>query len=276
MAILSKDSIEKFIVPHLSVAKRGKKLTNSELILVVLAILYRLKTGCQWKELPMREFWPDTNYSWKTVFHHFNRWSKNGSLRNAWIEILRTHKHLLDMSSAQLDGTLSRAHRGGEAVGFQGRRQDQCTNFLAISDSTGVIIALSAPISGEHHDLFEIEQHFNELLEMIEAAEIAKEGLFLNADAGFDSINLREICESHEIIPNFALNPRSGAITERDEYFDELLYQDRKVIERAFSWQDSLKALLIRFETTARNWFAFNLLGLLVGFIRSKRLQAKC
>lgn len=276
MAILNKDSIEKFIIPHLSVAKRGKKLTNSELMSVVLAILHRLKTGCQWEELPMQEFWPNTSYSYKSVFYHFNRWSKNGSLRNAWIELLRTHKHLLDLSSVQLDGTLSRAHRGGEAVGFQGRRQDQCTNFLAISDSKGVLIALSNPISGEHHDLFEIEQHFKELLEMIEAAEIAKEGLFLNADAGFDSIELREICESHEITPNFALNPRNGAVTERDEYFDEELYQDRKVIERAFAWQDSLKALLIRFETTAQNWFAFNLLGLLVGFIRSKRLQIKC
>jgi transposase len=276
MAILSKDSIEKYIIPHLSVAKRGKPLNNIELMAVMLAILYRLKTGCQWKELPMREFWPDKPYSYKSVFYHFNRWSKNGSFRNAWIDLLRTRKQLLDLSSVQLDGSLTRAHRGGEAVGFQGRRQDQCTNFLAIADSKGVIIALSAPISGEHHDLFEIEQHFKELLEMIEAAEIATEGLFLNADAGFDSANLREVCQSHEIIPNFALNPRNGAITERDEYFDSLLYEDRKVIEPAFSWLDSLKALLIRFETTARNWFAFNLLGILVAFIRSKGLHAKC
>ena len=45
---------------------------------IVEAILYRLKTGCQWQELPMRQFFK-VLYSWNSVYQHFTRWSRNGS-----------------------------------------------------------------------------------------------------------------------------------------------------------------------------------------------------
>ena len=44
---------------------------------MVLAIFYRLKTGCQWRQLPMKEFFDDTAFSWNSVYYHFNRWSKD-------------------------------------------------------------------------------------------------------------------------------------------------------------------------------------------------------
>ncbi|WP_423791210.1 transposase, partial [Millionella massiliensis] len=45
--MLDKDTIKNEILPHLSKAKRGY-VTQSCLIEVVNAILYKLKTGCQW------------------------------------------------------------------------------------------------------------------------------------------------------------------------------------------------------------------------------------
>ena len=41
---------------------------------IVNAILYRLKTGCQWRNLP-HDLPP-----WKTVYYHFRRWEKRGVL----------------------------------------------------------------------------------------------------------------------------------------------------------------------------------------------------
>ncbi len=55
MGILNKSTIEKWILPHLTTGKRGFE-TTVPLVEVVRAILYRLKTGCQWRELPTKQF----------------------------------------------------------------------------------------------------------------------------------------------------------------------------------------------------------------------------
>jgi putative transposase len=50
---------------------RGRKATHSKRS-IVNAILYLVKTGCQWRMLPS-DFPP-----WKTVYGHFSEWSKRG------------------------------------------------------------------------------------------------------------------------------------------------------------------------------------------------------
>ncbi|MBO5026223.1 MAG: transposase, partial [Bacteroidaceae bacterium] len=50
-AVLDKDTIKNRIMPHLSVAKRGYT-SRFDLVEVVNAILYKLKSGCQWRLLP--------------------------------------------------------------------------------------------------------------------------------------------------------------------------------------------------------------------------------
>jgi hypothetical protein len=63
-----------------------------------------LKTSCQWRELPMGEYF-DEPYTHKSVFHHFNKWSKEECWQDAWQHMVSEHKELLDLSNAQLDGT---------------------------------------------------------------------------------------------------------------------------------------------------------------------------
>ena len=52
-AVLDKDTIKTEIMPYLSIAKRGYN-SKFDLIEVVNAILYKLKSGCQWRLLPDR------------------------------------------------------------------------------------------------------------------------------------------------------------------------------------------------------------------------------
>ena len=63
MEVLSKSMIEKWIVPHLSVGKRGAK-SQVALSDVVSAILHRLKTGEQWRWLPLKAFFAPGAISW--------------------------------------------------------------------------------------------------------------------------------------------------------------------------------------------------------------------
>ena len=69
---------------------------------------------------------------------------------------------------------------------------------------------MSEPISGNHHDLYDIEIHFEEITSTLEQADIPIDGLFLNADAGFDSQGFRVECDRKEIIANVDFNKRRG------------------------------------------------------------------
>ena len=83
MGILSKNTIDTWIIPHLTVGSRGFDPTVP-VHEIVEAILHRLKTGCQWRELPTKQFFSDTILNWNTVFHHFNKWSKAGCWTKIW------------------------------------------------------------------------------------------------------------------------------------------------------------------------------------------------
>ena len=64
---------------------------------------------------------------------------------------------------------------------------------------------MRSPKAGNHNDLYEIEEVLKEILALLEEAGIEHKGLFLNADAGFDSKSLREFLESKEIITNIKM-----------------------------------------------------------------------
>lgn len=101
-------------------------------------------------------------------------------------------------------------------------------------------------------------------------------GLFLNADAGFDSQELRNIGKQKEIEANIAVTPRNGACqSEQYQYFDEELYKCRTVIEHANAWMDSFKALLVRFEKKTTTWLALLLVAFSVRFLRKIKLKTK-
>ncbi|UCA61779.1 hypothetical protein KB553_09670 [Chryseobacterium rhizoplanae] len=89
------------------------------------------------------------------------------------------------------------------------------------------------PRSGNHHDLYEIEDVMDEIIDILSEAEISHKGLFLNADSGFDSENLRQKLEMEEIMGNIKANPRNGKTVDHDHYFDEKLYESRFKIEQA-------------------------------------------
>jgi hypothetical protein len=85
MNVLSEDIIKNTILPHLRTTKKETKGPTGKLISSVQIILYRLKAGYQVAHAPISSFVnQDYSYSWKSVFHHFNKWSKQGAWLEAW------------------------------------------------------------------------------------------------------------------------------------------------------------------------------------------------
>jgi len=110
------------------------------------------------------------------------------------------------------------------------------------------MIAMGSPKAGNHNDLYEIEEVLKEILALLEEAGIEHKGLFLNADAGFDSKSLRDFLESKEIIANIKPNPRNG--------------------EQPDGWLDGYKGLIMRYEYLDVTWIGMLLLGLISKFLK--------
>jgi hypothetical protein len=102
---------------------------------------------------------------------------------------LKKYKYSFDLSVVNLDGSHSSCIRGGEEVGYQGRKKRKIINALYLTDKQGLVLAISTPVADNHNDLFNIENTFEELTAMLKDATISVDGLFINADAGrFDAL----------------------------------------------------------------------------------------
>ena len=260
--VLDKYTIEMEIVPLIPKTKRGFPPTVP-LVELVNAILYKLKTGVQWHQLPVKALFEQNPLTWNAVYYHYRKWCLLDVLKDCWIHFLKSHKQDLDLSSVDLDGSHTPAIRGGVDVEYQGRKKRKTTNALYLTDRQGLPLAMSEPVAGNHNDLYDIEVQFEVVTATLEQADITVEGLFLNADAGFDSKDFRASCSKKDIIANICFNKRNGNL-DRDEYFDQELYSERYAVERTNAWMDSYRSLLNRFDTTIESWKGFNYLAFIV------------
>lgn len=213
----------------------------------------------------MKQFFR-TKYSWNSVYFHFQKWCKDGSWQKIWQILLIKYKSLLDLSTIQLDGTHTPGKRGGEAVEYQGRKKCKTSNMLVLVDNNGTPIAYSEPIAGNHNDNFELVSNFENMISPLRDCNIRLDGLFLNADAGFDTTEFRACCHKNEIIDNIKHNKRNGK--NDASLLDDELYKRRYVVERTNAWLDGFKGILLRFETKKLHWKCLNIITFCIILLR--------
>jgi transposase len=115
---LSEPEFETFILPHLSMPKRGPKCKLGYYRVFNL-ILWLLYTGMQWKCLPVPtdpDGKPAIHYT--TVYKVFAKWADDGSL---WQAFVASVQHLaeakqLDLRILHGDGTNTVAKKGAMAL----------------------------------------------------------------------------------------------------------------------------------------------------------------
>src|SRR5919108_1001062 len=111
---LSEPEFEAFLLPHLSMPKRGPKCTLGYYRVFNL-ILWVLYTGMQWKSLPIPQAAqgkPAIHYT--TIYKVFAKWADDGSLWQAFVASVRhlaAEKHL-DTRILHGDGTNTVAKKG--------------------------------------------------------------------------------------------------------------------------------------------------------------------
>lgn len=95
---------------------------------LVAGMLWILRTGAPWRDLPEEEFGP-----WETVYYHFNLWSSDGTLDRILTSLKEAMAEAgeLDHELWNIDGTIVRAHRCAAGGGKKTIRKSHRTTLLA-------------------------------------------------------------------------------------------------------------------------------------------------
>lgn len=101
-------------------AKTGRPPTDRRQ--VVDAILWIMRTGAPWRDLPEDDFGP-----WETIYGLFNGWNADGTLDKI---LQRLQANMIDAGELDdqlwcIDGTIVRAHRCAGGGGKKGIRRNR-------------------------------------------------------------------------------------------------------------------------------------------------------
>ena len=137
---LSEPEFTAFLLPHLSMPKRGPKckLGYYRVFNLILWVLY---TGMQWKCLPIPidpTGKPAIHYT--TVYKVFAKWADDGSLWQAFVASVRhlAEAKQLDLSVLHGDGTNTVAKKGGMGLGTRAINTRKATKSSPLLTTMGM------------------------------------------------------------------------------------------------------------------------------------------
>ncbi|MCT4646713.1 MAG: transposase [Carboxylicivirga sp.] len=171
---------------------------------MVKAIIYRLKTGCQWREILIKQFFR-VKCSWISIYAHYRKWCKDGGWEKLWQALLKEYKSSLDIASVELNGTHTPAKRGGEAVAYQGRKSARQVICL-FSPILRVYQLLVVSQYLETIMMLLILQNFDSMITSLKDSNISISGLLLNTYAGSNTVPFRNCLFKHDIFDNIDNN----------------------------------------------------------------------
>ena len=245
------------IQPRIPVYPGGRPRTT-DLRGVVDAVLYVLRTGCQWRYLP-QDFPPKS-----TVWRYFDEWRHNGTL-DALHDALRTkvraaEKPYAPRTTASVDSQSVDTTSGGEHRGRDNAKNVDGRKRHIVVDSMGLLLAVL--VTGADVD---------------DAA--AAEDLFARLDGQPMSKVTRMFADSkyhnHDLSAWVQDNARWDVVVVRRPAGATgwVLLPIRWTVERTFAWLGKCRRLSTDRERTVRSSEAFIKLGMI--HLMLNRLEPK-
>jgi transposase len=208
---------------------------------VVRALLYLLRTGCPWRDVPC------TTIRWRTVYGYFARWRDTG----LWAQVFRRlakracgRLHFIDASYVRVHQSAANV-RGGQALAAMGKsRGGLTTKIHALCDGRGraVHLLLSA---GNIADITMAP----DLVAPLRASRVTT----LVADKGYDSDKLRALLVEDDIFPCLALN----ATRREKRPFHRGFYRHRHHVENFFCTIKRQRRVATRYDKLASSFLSF-------------------
>ena len=202
----------------------------------VEGILYRMRTGCPWRDLP-------SFFSlWGSIYQQFNRWS----LKNKLMKIFKSLAYDPDFEWEFIDGTIVKAHQHSTGAASE---HDEAIGKSVAGNTTKIHMASDAhglPIDfiitgGEVHDC----KVAPEFIAQLPVAE------YTIADKGYDKEELREMIKQRSSIPAI---PRKCNSTIGNADMDWGLYKYRHLVENIFARIKHFRAIATRYDKLKRNY----------------------
>ena len=244
------DDLWSLIAPLLGPEKppgsRGRPPTPYRLVFD--AIVYVLRTGCQWQALPRHEYAPPS-----TVHGVYRKWVKAGLFQKAWRRLLAHYDERLgiDWKWQALDGAITKAPLGGEATGpspvDRGKRG---TKRSLLTDRRGAPLSVVVTAANTHDKTVALQT-----LDQLMAERPGKRVYRLHhlcLDKGYDYVDVVAGVRAREYI----LHMRQRGQDDRPKKGAKKHPARRWVVERTHSWMNRFRRLLIRWEKKVENYEA--------------------
>ena len=229
-------------LPELTRRKDGRGRPWRENRAVFNGILWILRTGAPWADLPNR--YP----SYQTCHRRFQQWVRSGVLQSV-LEVLAQALHdegHLDLQEAFIDGSFAPAKQGGARVGKTKRGKG--SKIMAIADRQGLPVAVHVE-SATPHEVTLVhatlaERFVRQLPERL-IGDNAYESDRLDAELARRGVEL--------------IAPHRKTRRHRTQDGRPLRrYRRRWKVERLFAWLQNFRRLVVRYER-----FPENFLGML-------------
>lgn len=199
-------------------------------------IMYRMRTGIQWRDLP-----PEFG-RWNTVFRRFNLWSKKGLLQLLFQALARDN----DPEWLFIDGSIVKAHQDSSGAA------SPCDESIGKSrggNSTKIHLAVD---SGGLPVYFELSGgQVNDIVHAQSLVTCSPKANIVCADKGYDSELLRAYIEENGSNANI---PRKRNNKAGNAHMDWCLYRYRHLVENAFLKIKKYRAVSTRYDKLARNY----------------------
>jgi transposase len=203
-------------------------------------ILWRLRTGAPWRDLPTELG------SWSTVFNFFNRWSQKG----LWKLVFERLRGELDDEWNFLDSSYVKVHQ--HAAGAAGTtRAEECIGKSRGGNTSKVHARCDA--HGNPVEFILTAGNVNDFAPGAQLLEDCRAQSVI-ADKGYDSADVRDAARKNDaasIIPNRKCNKQPNP------EFDEALYRLRHIIENLFARMKHFRSIATRYDKRARNFMSF-------------------
>lgn len=213
---------------------------------ILNAILFHLRTGCQWNQLP-KEFGDDS-----TIHRRFQRWVELQLFELLWSLLVAECDELAlvewDWQSA--DGSLGKAHCGGDELGPNptDRAKSGCKKSLLVDGQGGPLALVLAPANVNDHLLLA------ETLDSLVAARptpTTAQPQHLCLDGGYHNAPGRAVVTAF----HYEGHIRPGGVEDLPVAAKRHPAR-RWVVERTFAWLSKCRGLVIRYARKSENYLA--------------------
>lgn len=238
--------IEPIVGPDKPKGSRGRPATPSRVIFD--AIIYVLRTGCQWHALPRERFAPPS-----TVHGRFRQWVKAGLFERIYRAVLERYDDELgiDWKWLAMDGCITKAPLGGEATGRSPvDRGKSGTKRSVLVDGRGVPLSIVVAGANRHDKTIALET-----IDGMLAARPVKRVYRLHhlcLDKGYDYADvIAGVLER-----DFILHIKKRGIKEEPVEGPRRYPARRWIVERTHAWHNKFRRLHVRWERKADHYVA--------------------